>query len=68
MSIDDAIKQLQDAKESGVRHIVLAYWEADMFDREDDDSWAACAQRMEDIDWSMTHDMLSDELNRAEAN
>ena len=60
MSIEDAIKLLRKAKAQGVKHIVLAYWEADMFDHKDDDKWAALTGIIEsDMDWSMAHDQMS---------
>jgi hypothetical protein len=60
MSIDDAIKQLKDRKAQGVKHIVLAYWEADMFDHKDDDKWAGISEIIEaDMDWSTAHDQMS---------
>jgi hypothetical protein len=59
MNIDDAIKQLQDTKEEGVKDIVLAYWTADMFNHKEGDDWAYLASQMEGIDWSRTWDDLS---------
>lgn len=56
MTIDDAIKNLQDAKESGVKNIILAWWDAGMFHRPDDESWAHDAELVDrKMDWSMTH-------------
>ena len=60
MSIDDAIKLLRKTKTQGVKHIVLAFWEADMFDRKDDDEWAHAAELIEDdMDWSIAHEQMS---------
>ena len=65
MSINEAIKQLKECKANGVKHIVLAYWEADMFDREDDDKWAADAEYIENnADWSRAHEGLDDLLGQ----
>ena len=47
MTVDEAIENLKAAKKRGVKNIVLAYWEADQFDREDDDVWADAADRIE---------------------
>lgn len=63
MSINDAIKQLKERKAQGVKHVVLAYWEADMFEREDDDKWAADAEHIENnMDWSRAHEGMDDLL------
>lgn len=57
MTIDEAIQNLKDAKKRGVKNIVLAWWDASMFDREDDAEWAADAEKIEeDFDWSSTHE------------
>lgn len=64
MKIDDAIKYLQERKAQGVKHIVLAYWEADMFERNDDSAWASDAEHIEDnADWSAAHDQMTELLN-----
>ena len=39
MLIEDAIKQLTDAKKQGVKSIVLAWWDSDMFEQKDDEEW-----------------------------
>ena len=60
MNINDAIKLLEKRKTQGVKNIVLAYWEADMFNYKDDDKWAAISSVIEDrMDWSMTYDQMS---------
>ncbi len=60
MTVDEAIENLKAAKKRGVKNIVLAYWEADQFDREDDDVWANAADRIErKMDWSHTHEDIS---------
>ena len=64
MKIEDAIKQLKQRKDQGVKSIVLAYWEADMFDQKDNDKWEDIASIIEDqMDWSMTHDQMSQILD-----
>lgn len=63
MKIEQAIEMLQQAQKSGTKSIVLAYWEADMFDRKDDESWEAESEWIEnDMDWSRAHDQMRDLL------
>jgi len=64
MTIDNAIKCLELAKQRGVKAVVLAYWEASMFDQKDDDIWeAACQDAEEHMNWSTTHDAIADIVN-----
>jgi hypothetical protein len=64
MKIEDAIKQLKQRKDQGVKSIVLAYWEADMFNQKDNDKWEDVASTIEDqMDWSMAHDQMSQILD-----
>lgn len=59
MTIDEAIDNLRTAKNSGVKAVILAWWGADMFDRPDDETWAADAEKIEDkFDWAATHEDL----------
>jgi hypothetical protein len=59
MTIDDAIRNLESAKRGGTKSIILAWWSADMFDREDNDEWEHAAEVVEDkMDWSATHSDL----------
>jgi hypothetical protein len=63
MKIEKAIEMLQEAQKSGTKSIVLAYWEAEMFDRKDDESWEAESEWIEnDMDWSRAHDQMCDLL------
>ena len=63
MKIEDAINQLIEAKNQGTKSIVLAYWEADMFGRRDDDSWEWDSEQIEEnMDWSHAHDQMTDYL------
>jgi hypothetical protein len=63
MTIDDAIKMLTDSKEAGVKSIILAFWTAEGFDLPNDDNWECASESVEDrMDWSHTHDHLSDLL------
>jgi hypothetical protein len=65
MTIDEAIKNLQDAKTRGVKSIVLAWWSADMLARVDNDDWAHIAERVEEeMDWSNTHEDLLEMANQ----
>lgn len=64
MTIDDAIKMLTESKEAGVKSIILAFWEAESFELSDDDIWESVSGSIEDnMDWSYTHDCLSEILN-----
>lgn len=59
MKIEHAIKILKKRKAEGVKNIVLAYWEADMFEEKDNEKWEDTANTIEDeMDWSMTHDQM----------
>ena len=61
MTIDEAIENLQSGKKEGVKNIVLAWWSAADFDRNDNDDWADAAATVEHkMDWSNTHNQLSD--------
>lgn len=63
MTIDEAIENLKAAKKSGVKNIVAAWWFADQFQHEDDEVWAAAAERIErKMDWSPTHDDIRELL------
>lgn len=59
MTIDEAIELLNAEKKAGVKSVILAWWNADMFDRADDDAWesdAAVVERKQD--WSSTQEAL----------
>lgn len=59
MKIEDAIKTLQEMKKDGVKNIILAYWEASNFDREDDNAWAEDVELVDDsFDWSSAHEQI----------
>lgn len=67
MKIEDAINQLIEAKNQGVKSIVLAYWESDMFGRKDDESWEWESEQIEEnMDWSHAHDQMTDYLGSLE--
>jgi hypothetical protein len=60
MKIKQAIKELQNLEKEGVENIILAFWEAYDFDREDDSDWAEDVEIVEDsFDWSNTHEDLN---------
>jgi hypothetical protein len=63
MKIDEAIKRLNDAKEEGIKSIVIAWWEASAFEKEDgvpfsdDDTWERLIESFEDqVDWSRSQE------------
>lgn len=63
MHIDEAIQTLKEAKKNGTKTIILAYWEADMFEREDNEEWKNDAEDLDNyFDWSSTHDQISSYL------
>ena len=63
MTIDDAIKQLNKAKNEGIKNIIFAWWDSSQFDRPDDDTWASICDTMDDrMDWSNAHDQMSDRI------
>lgn len=60
MRIKQAIKELQNLEKEGVKNIILAFWEAYDFDREDDSDWAEDVEIVDDsFDWSNTHEDLN---------
>jgi hypothetical protein len=66
MTIDQAIRELQEARERGVRSIIFAYWEAQMFGLDDNRDWEAAAEQAEGgMDWSSTHENLSEIISDA---
>lgn len=59
MTIDEAIETLKAEKQSGTKSLILAWWNADMFGRQDDEAWEHAADVVErKHDWSSTHDDL----------
>lgn len=68
MKIETAIEMLQQAQKQGVKSIVLAYWEADMFERQDDESWEVDSEYVEsEMDWGMTHEWIEDLINDSQS-
>jgi len=67
MTIDEAIKNLEQAKKSGVKNIVFAWWEADAFGRKDDENWAAICDVLDDkMCWANAHDDISETIRYVE--
>lgn len=59
MTIDEAIETLKAEKQSGTKSVILAWWNADMFGRQDDEAWEQAADVVErKHDWSSTHEDL----------
>lgn len=59
MTIDEAIETLKAEKRSGTKSVIIAWWNADMFGRQDDEAWEHAADVVErKHDWSSTHDDL----------
>jgi hypothetical protein len=60
MKIKQAIKELQELEKAGVKNIILAFWGAEDFDREDDKDWAEDVEIVDDsFDWSNAHEELN---------
>lgn len=67
MTIEEAIEQLKAAKDEGVKNIILAFWDAEMFQMEDNAEWADKADDVDmSFDWSQTHSDLQTYLNSLE--
>jgi len=63
MKIDDAIKALIEVKNRGVKNIIFAHWEADLFDEKDDKDWEVICEHIDkEMDWSNTFDSISREM------
>lgn len=61
MKIEEAIAQLIEEKNNGTKSIILAYWKADLFDRQDDYEWESDTELVEnEMDWSKAHDQMDD--------
>jgi len=69
MTIDDAIKMLTKRKRDGVKSIIFSFWTAESFDLPDDETWEDASESVEDnMDWSYTHDRLSELLKKETEN
>lgn len=59
MTIDEAIKLLNVEKARGTKSVIIAWWNADEFDRKDDEAWEHDTDIVErKHDWSSTHEDL----------
>ena len=64
MKIDDAIKALIEVKKRGVKNIIFAHWEADLFDEKDDKDWEIICEHIDsNMDWSSTFDSISQSMD-----
>jgi hypothetical protein len=64
MTIDEAIERLKEAKDEGVKNIILAFWDAEMFQTEDDVEWGEKVDDLEmNFDWSNTYSELETYLD-----
>jgi hypothetical protein len=64
MKIDWAIEQLQKLKVEGTTHVILGWWEEDMFEGLiEEGEWESVAEHVSfETDWSSTHDGLCAEI------
>ena len=68
MKIDDAIKALIEVKKRGVKNIIFAHWEADLFDKQDDKDWEWLCNFIDDkMDWSSTFDSIAATMDQINA-
>ena len=68
MKIDDAIKSLIEVKKRGVKNIIFAHWEADLFDKVDDKDWEWLCNFIDDkMDWSSTFDSIEATMDQINA-
>lgn len=68
MKIDDAIKSLMEVKKRGVKNIIFAHWEADLFDKQDDKDWEWLCNFIDDkMDWSSTFDTIEATMDQINA-
>jgi hypothetical protein len=64
MKIEEAIKALQEEKKNGIKNVIMAYWTADSFEREDDTAWKEDLEILDtELDWSATHEDLQSALD-----
>ena len=63
MKIDEAIENLKDEKNRGAKNIIVAWWGASGFGRQDDETWEHATKMVErNHDWSATHEDLQSTL------
>lgn len=64
MTIDEAIRRLEAEKAAGIKSVIIAWWDAGMFGRVDNDEWAHDAEFVErKMDWSAAHEDLQSALD-----
>lgn len=65
MTIETAIDFLREARLRGAKHILLAYWTAEDFDRKEGEAWATETEMLEaSVDWTGVNDQITDLLNK----
>lgn len=66
MRIEQAIKELQEAKKSGTKNIIVAWGESSAFERNDDAKWENDCEFVDrEMDWSVTHECVQVTLRMA---
>ena len=64
MTIDEAIERLNQEKKAGIKSVIIAWWDAGMFGRIDDEAWEHAAALVDrKHDWSSTHEDLQTTLD-----
>jgi hypothetical protein len=64
MKIREAIKALQEEEKNGTKNVIMAYWTAESFEREDDTAWQEDLEIIDtDMDWSNAHEDLQSALD-----
>lgn len=64
MTIDEAIARLKNEKTRGVKSIIMVWWDASGFNRQDDETWEHAAEMVDrKHDWSTTHEDLQSTLD-----
>jgi hypothetical protein len=64
MKIEEAIKALQEEKKNGTKNVIMAYWTAEDFEREDDAAWQEDLEIIDtDMEWSNAHEDLQSALD-----
>jgi hypothetical protein len=64
MKIEEAIKALQEEKKNGTKNVIMVYWTAESFEREDDTAWKEDLEIIDtDMDWSNAHQDLQSALD-----
>jgi hypothetical protein len=48
MTVDEAIKFMQELKDQGRKHIIIGVWTAEVFEVKDDDTWGEVTKHVDD--------------------